>query len=297
VTASRQDRLGGDGPPLYTTPRGRRMWSESDEPAAEALPAHLRSTTGRNALPETPWPIGWDATVTIGIAWQTLFALATHIATRTGAAVRLPLLEYFDAHLQSMASDPEAADWLDDLTHLREQCLAQIDHADPDVYAGPCTSRDVRVIQSKFHGPACDPFTGGCQHSSCASVRLGEEQLIPRIVACGADLYGRLADQEIKCVRCGHTYPIAERQQELLGMAPDVLARVVPIADGISALRRTHVTPSMIRNLEQRGEIRARGYDANGGKLFRVGDVLNVLDQRAARKADRAASRRIKQDA
>ncbi|TDD88374.1 hypothetical protein [Actinomadura rubrisoli] len=102
---------------------------------------------------------------------------------------------------------------------------------------------------------------------------------------CGEDMYGRVGARIVECPPCELVYEVEARRQWLLRSAEDVLATATEIARAITRLGQP-VTPEAIRGLVHRGQLAPHGARTVGKRelpVYRLGDVLDVLAQRAAR--------------
>jgi hypothetical protein len=104
---------------------------------------------------------------------------------------------------------------------------------------------------------------------------------------CGEDMYGRVGARMVECPPCQLVYEIEARRQWLLRSAEDVLASATEIARAITRLGQP-VTPEAIRGLVHRGQLTPHGHRQVGRRevpVYRLGDVLDVLAQRAERES------------
>lgn len=101
---------------------------------------------------------------------------------------------------------------------------------------------------------------------------------------CGADLYGRIDAAEVKCRECGVRYDVAARREWLLVEAEDVLANAALIARALTRLG-AEVKVDRIYKWAERGQLAAHGVDANSRPTYRLGDVLDILERMALKKA------------
>lgn len=108
---------------------------------------------------------------------------------------------------------------------------------------------------------------------------------------CGEDMYGRPGARIVECPPCELVYEVEARRQWLLRSAEDVLATATEIARAITRLGQP-VTPEAIRGLVHRKQLFAHGVRPVGKRevpVYRLGDVLDVLAQRAAREGQAMA--------
>lgn len=97
---------------------------------------------------------------------------------------------------------------------------------------------------------------------------------------CGNDLYARAGKLRVTCHDCGLAYDLVARRKWLLTMVNDRLATATEIARALTSLR-VPVTAERIRQWKHRDRIEPKSHDRLGRPLFRVGDVVHLLDEYA----------------
>jgi hypothetical protein len=105
---------------------------------------------------------------------------------------------------------------------------------------------------------------------------------------CKADLYALPGASAVRCRECGTGHDAGERREWLLREARCSLANATLIATALTALG-LKVTPSMVWNYASRGRIVAHGQDERGRPVYNVGEVIDIVEELAARRADHAA--------
>lgn len=136
-----------------------------------------------------------------------------------------------------------------------------IDRRAERLYAGPCGSVDYDEVTG-LPDPACVP--------------------------CPADLYGRPTAKTVRCDVCGTCHDTADRREWLLEAARDQLAHPSLLSKALSNLMRP-VPEKTITSWKDRGQLVAHGVDLHGRKLYRVGDVMDLMVASAERQAALAA--------
>lgn len=101
---------------------------------------------------------------------------------------------------------------------------------------------------------------------------------------CGSDLYGRIDAAEVVCRGCGWRYDVKARREWLLVEAEDVLANAALISRSLTRLG-AEVKVDRIYKWTERGQLVAHGVDANRRPTYRIGDVLDLLERMALKKA------------
>jgi hypothetical protein len=97
---------------------------------------------------------------------------------------------------------------------------------------------------------------------------------------CGADLYVRHGARLTRCRVCGASHSATARERWLLRQVADHLGTATEIARALNAFC-PDLTPAMIRGYAHRGRIVSHGADDIGRPLYRVGDVLELVNGRA----------------
>lgn len=265
----------------------RRQWRPRSGEAS-TLPAHLRSTHGPVALPNTPWVYAPGAADQIWVTHNALTVWAGHVAgigvRNTDAGFR-DAAAWLRAHISDVRRHPDAAQIHDELTYL---------HTDNDLYVlgsaartefyGPCDRPDIRVERLIFAGPRCAGFVA-CGHESCALIRGDDPILAPRVSVCGAQLEAAPGETTVTCQACGERYDTAGRKAKMRGRLPDSLGTFREVAGALTSVDAP-VTVDLIQKAVQRGQIPERGRGV-GGMLVRVGDVEAYLVKRDERAAKR----------
>jgi len=95
---------------------------------------------------------------------------------------------------------------------------------------------------------------------------------------CGWKLWARLDEPMIKCRNCHTTWDVLARRKWLSEAGRAHLESAGVIASAVTIMRRRRLPASTIRSWAHRGHLAAMGtYD--GRTLYRVGDVLDLLEQ------------------
>ncbi len=257
ITATRRDRIGGPGAEADLLPFA---WAASDL----AWAATNTLTTWARHLAESHPPA-----TPVGPAcsrcrhWT---CMSVRAAGDPGAFV----VEYggpvafLVVHLAAIAQDEAAGQLWDEIVSLRRAVGHAIDRRVPGLYAGRC---DAYVLQLELVG----------------------DTMWPVAVECGTDLYYRRGDVTVRCRACGTVGDVAARRVWLLARVPDQVATAADIASGLATLAR-EVRAQTIHAWATRGLLPRRGHDPAGHTLFRVGDVVALIDSTARRLARRGVA-------
>lgn len=97
---------------------------------------------------------------------------------------------------------------------------------------------------------------------------------------CSEELFARVGADVAVCWACGREHSTHERRALLLGEVQDQNVPATTVAGVLVTHMGVTVTTSMIRGYEARGRLLCKGLDKTGRKLFRVGDVMDVLANR-----------------
>lgn len=96
---------------------------------------------------------------------------------------------------------------------------------------------------------------------------------------CEADLYGTEKRATAKCWECSTEWDLHERQEWMRDRACDRMANSVQLS-GLLAALGVEVASSTIRGWCSTGKLEAKGRGQRGRPLYRVGDVLELVEQR-----------------
>lgn len=154
---------------------------------------------------------------------------------------------YIDHHLPELRMTPLAVWALDDLDRHARAGWAAIDRPEDRYYAGPCGSTTLD--------------TDGTTTLPCPVV-----------------LWSELDQPTITCPRCHARWDVSARRSWLLTAARDVTAPAAHIASALTLMTRRHVAPSTIRSWAHRGQLHRTDDPPGPRPLYRVGDVLDLLD-------------------
>lgn len=95
---------------------------------------------------------------------------------------------------------------------------------------------------------------------------------------CMTDLYADPDRQSVQCPVCGTVHNVADRRAALLDAVGDVLATATEIARAVH-LHNAHLTVAMINGYVFRGRLIKRGRNPAGETLYRVGDVIDIVQR------------------
>jgi len=161
-------------------------------------------------------------------------------------------------------------------------------------------ARRVETLRHMPEGPeAVDELTAAVRQAEAAVAPLGDRVYVGPCAGeldggspCGEGLYAAPESTLTACRACGAVYVVPQRRAWLLEAAEDVLGTATEIARAVTNLGRP-VTAERIRKWAHRGCLLARGRDARGRPVYRVGDVLDlavgVLPAVAGPACDRCA--------
>jgi hypothetical protein len=245
-----------------------------------------RAGTSRSAEKPLPvdlrvHPVEWDAR-------STLLGWVDFVTEHRGEYVGIPVVtiegmaEWLTASSEWLRHRNEAPDALDEIIDLERRLGRLVDAPAERWYAGPCTARQehngetCRCACHNGAGVPCD-MVGGC---GLAFTQSG---------TCETDMYARAGSRTVKCPECDVEYNVDARREWLLDAAEDQLAPAMLIARAVATLAGADITPELVRKWAERGRISVRSHDTRGKALYRVGDVLDVIAQEAAKPAKRRA--------
>lgn len=104
---------------------------------------------------------------------------------------------------------------------------------------------------------------------------------------CGERLYAEMTAGKVDCTSCGAAHDVGERRADLLAAADDQLETATHLARALTRLGEP-VTPERIRKWRERGRLTEHGVDMDGHPTYRVGDVIDLLEQDRERTERRA---------
>jgi len=202
-----------------------------------------------------------------------------------GAEIPLPFHIKAMAHLRGTTSALHRWAFEYGLGNATDPFSADIRRASSPYGYGQWLIRNIIRIM-KFE--SCGQFAIDVEHRIGSITRIIDRPPVQWFAGpcpeCGADLYGQDGKDVVKCRECSGTFDRGERRDELLAMVTDVLATAAEIS------RATHlidarVTPVMLTHWHHRGRLPRRGANAAGDALYRMGDVLAVINERERRHA------------
>jgi hypothetical protein len=217
-----------------------------------------------------------DLTLTIGdrtaigplchAGWDCGHTTCQDIRTRRKAAQIPALCRWLATQTGWIRHQPDARDTMREIDQVNRRILGIVDRSTPKWWAGPCT----------------EPIEG-------------------RAEDCGADLYATPGADTVRCPECLTRYSARDRKAWLLEAARDHHAHAELIGRALAALGLP-ATAQSVHGLARTApgrtpRITATGVDAAGRRVYRVGDVLDVLamqeDERERRQLA-AAERSIR---
>lgn len=145
--------------------------------------------------------------------------------------------------------------------------------------------RAVRRLRSTVDRPADVMYAGIC--SALTPVEIDDTVTV---VQCSEHLYVPFGREKITCPQCGAQHDTARRQEVLLAALEDQLSHIALLTRGLSRLGQ-EVNESTIRSWVLRNRLFPRGQDDLGRQLYRIGDVLDLLNETAQAQADRDAKK------
>jgi hypothetical protein len=168
------------------------------------------------------------------------------------------------AHIAWARHSDEAAQFADEIHHVRQLIERRIDRPEQRLYAGPCA-------------------TGPCTAQLYA--RPGRDRIV-----CDGHAQDVTAG-------CEAIHSMAERRLWLRDAIEDHLAPLQVILDALPVLMGEGATMEVgkgtIRQWRSRGRLTARGLDRHGVELYRGGDVIDLVLDQATRTGPRRKDLRL----
>jgi len=100
---------------------------------------------------------------------------------------------------------------------------------------------------------------------------------------CKRDMYATVGAEEVECKPCALVYDMKDRREWLLKAAEDRLERAADISRAVAGFGYD-VTRLRIGKWAQRGQIVAHSRDEAGRPLYRVGDVIDLVQKDRERR-------------
>jgi hypothetical protein len=181
------------------------------------------------------------------------------VARRTylGVAVAAAWLAEHD-QLEWLRHQREAAEAMSDLREAAREVERIVDRPRDRWYAGPCWA---------------DLPDGG---------------------RCEVELYALPGAKTVRCPECKAEDDAAARKQWLLDEARDALVHAELMARALTALGIEDVTPARVRGMARHGRLMAKGTNSAGDPTYRVGDVLDVVEEQERIEVERVRRREEK---
>jgi hypothetical protein len=107
-----------------------------------------------------------------------------------------------------------------------------------------------------------------------------------RQVTCLAEIYASPTAHHAACKVCGASHEVAERRQDLLDRAKDMLFTVQEAAQMVGSYGALSIGESTIRGYVSSGQISYHGKVA-GSSVIRLGDLMKVIAANAAKPTRR----------
>lgn len=104
--------------------------------------------------------------------------------------------------------------------------------------------------------------------------------------SCRTDLYAEPGATLVQCKGCPNAYNVTRLREQLLAAAEDTLAPATLAARALTSLGQ-ECTPERIRKWAERKRLTAHGVNGKGDPQYRIGDVRQLLEEAAARQAQR----------
>ncbi len=122
----------------------------------------------------------------------------------------------------------------------------------------------------------------------CGAMDYAENgDLILCSMPCAGDVYAQPKADVAKCQVCGATHDVKDRREWLLEAVDDQLAHPALITKALSSLGMP-VPEATIRSWVDRKRLVAHGEDGRGRKVYRIGDVRELVTAEAVRVSERA---------
>lgn len=157
------------------------------------------------------------------------------------------------ANTTHIAARPWAGTLDHDLAHHLDNAWRAIDRPEDRLYVGPCGTLQPAAVDRGLPSRA-----------------------VP--APCPRRLWARPDQTAVTCPACRTIHQVADRQETMLAAAEGLDLPGPQIASALTTMTRRRISPSTIRSWAHRGQLTQRGTDPTGRKLYRVGDVLTLIN-------------------
>lgn len=179
---------------------------------------------------------------------------------------------WLEAHIKTIATLEWAGEVVRELMDCERRLQRLIDRSDTGWYAGMCGNE----IGREWVGEG------------------DEAEVLP--VYCPRNLYGTAGTSWVRCPECGRTWDAGQRREAMIRDARDQNAPVSVIARAVVGLLDNEVSVQRLANrIDQwvsRGQLHSLGVrvleDGKPHRVYRIGDVFDLLGKRDTPKADTA---------
>lgn len=217
---------------------------------------------------EKPLPIGWEASLAIETATDTLDAWVSEVKT-FGRLPDTPFgkVALLLSNMGWFAVNPAGPQAVDEFSYLHGVLSRTVDLPVQRWFAGLCDSG---------HGDS------DSQSSDAADSHARSDSQ-----ACGAPLYAPFGASHVRCPACGLVYTAESRREWLVREAEAALLPLRIIWAALGTLAGSRPAWAVVRQWPERTGTRrlhARGLSLGGDELYRVGDVLDLVHSYPGRK-------------
>lgn len=171
------------------------------------------------------------------------------------------MLEWLYAHVPTIRQDEAAAALFGWAKALRHDLASIVDNHEK-CYRGPCTAK-IQVADVAL--------------AVYVDTHVEHLTLSPTTRTCGADIYARHGMERFKCRVCGASYTAAERMMWTLASGRELMFTAAFIAQALTESGKP-VKVDRLYRWAKRGKLFAWQQDDLGRDLYRIGDVLDLLD-------------------
>lgn len=194
-------------------------------------------------------------------------------AADTMHALRATLLEWTHGWFRDTGTAPDSFA-IRDMAKLLSDTLNQRVTKQP---VGALYTDIMHTARCATRAVDLPPDTTGLQYAGPCGAQF------PNNVTCTHQLWARPREDNITCPRCGTEWNVPDRRDGALDAAEDILATADTISRALTA-QGVEVTAQMIYSWKHRGKLKAAGVNKAKQPVYRVGDVLDILDSVQAKR-------------
>lgn len=142
--------------------------------------------------------------------------------------------------------------------------------------------RHLRVLLGRHNAPdAVEQLTTAIRQARHVIDRPLDQVYAGPCNVCDRDMYAQPGESYVTCV-CRAGYGVRARREWMLAEVEEMRLSAVDVARALTSLDRP-IKPALLATWVQRGRLVPVGTDAHGKPLYRVGDVMELMETQESR--------------